>query len=326
MLLGGTTACVDMYFYSKAGAQAYIAMGQRAMMALGIVDFPSSYAPDADAYISIGLAARDTFIDEPLLSFCLAPHAPYTVSDATFERVIAFASELGIPIHTHLQETAQEVEDAIAANNERPTTRMARLGVLGPDFFAAHCVHMNDDDIRLLALHGGSVVHCPSSNLKLASGLAPVAKFLATGVNVALGTDGAASNNRLDMFEEMRLAALIGKVQANDAAAVNAGQAFSMATLGGARAMGLSAQIGSIETGKAADLLAISLDAPAMKPLFDPVSHFVYSASRADVTHVWVQGQPRVIDRALVGPAAHAMAELEPHINAFAERVSAMRK
>ena len=326
MLLGGTTACVDMYFYSKAGAQAYLEMGQRAMLALGIVDFPTSYAADADGYISIGLAARDAFIDEPLLSFCLAPHAPYTVSDATLESVAAFASELGIPIHTHLQETAQEVTDATAASNERPTARLARLGLLGPDFFAAHCVHMNDEDIRAIALHGGSVVHCPSSNLKLASGLAPVAKFLAAGVNVALGTDGAASNNRLDMFEEMRLAALIGKVQANDAAAVNAGEAFTMATLGGARAMGLSAQIGSIETGKAADLLAISLDAPAMKPLFDPVSHFVYTASRADVTHVWVQGQPRVTDRALVGPAAQAMAELEPRITAIAERVSALRR
>ncbi len=326
MLLGGTTTCVDMYFYSKAGAQAYLAMGQRAMLALGILDFPSSYAPDADAYISIGLAARDTFADEPLLSFCLAPHAPYTVCDATFERVVAFASELAIPIHTHLQETAQEVTDAITANGERPTERMARLGVLGPDFFAAHCVHMSDDDISILARHGGMVVHCPSSNLKLASGLAPVAKFLAAGVTVALGTDGAASNNRLDMFEEMRLAALIGKVQANDAAAVNASEAFTMATLGGARAMGLSALIGSIELGKAADLLAISLDAPSMKPLFDPISHFVYCASRADVTHVWVQGQARVADRALVGRAAQAMAELDPHINAFAERVSLLRQ
>lgn len=325
MLLGGTTTCVDMYFYSKAGAQAYLAMGQRAMLALGIVDFPSNYAPDADTYISVGLAARDAFADEPLLSFCLAPHAPYTVSDATFERVVAFASELAIPIHTHLQETAQEVTDATSATGERPTARMARLGVLGPEFFAAHCVHMNDEDIEAFARHNGAVVHCPSSNLKLASGLAPIAKFLAAGVTVALGTDGAASNNRLDMFEEMRLAALIGKVQANDASAVNASEAFTMATLGGARAIGLSALTGSIETGKAADMLAISLDAPAMKPLFDPVSHFVYTASRSDVTHVWVQGEARVIDGALVGAAAQAMAELDPHINAFAERVAALR-
>ena len=326
MLLGGTTTCVDMYFYSHAVARAFLAAGMRGVLALPVIDFPTRYASDADAYITTGLLVRDEFADEPLLSFALAPHAPYTISDATFTRVLAFANELGLPVHTHLQETAQEVNDAIAQTGERPTARLARLGALGPDFFAAHGVHLNDEDIATLARYGSSVVHCPSSNLKLASGLAPVVQMLAAGVNVGLGTDGAASNNRLDMFEEMRLAALIGKVQANNASAINAAQAFTMATLGGARATGLASITGSLEVGKAADMIALSLDSPGMTPLFDPVSHFVYAASRADVSDVWVAGAQRVKDGALIGTAAHTMSELAPSIQSIRERVAALRK
>ena len=325
MLLGGTTTCADGYFYSGAAAQAFLSLGMRAMMALPVIDFPTGYATDVDAYLSIGLSVRDEFSDEPLLSFALAPHAPYTCGDATFQRILAFANELGLPVHTHLQETAQEVTDALAQSGERPTARLARLGVLGPDFIAAHGVHLDSTDIATLAHHGASVVHCPSSNLKLASGLAPIADLLRAGVNVGLGTDGAASNNRLDMFEEMRLAALIGKVQANDASAVNAAQAFTMATLGGARAAGLADMVGSLEIGKAADMIAVSLAAPALQPMFDPVSHFVYAASRADVTHVWVAGQARVTNGVPNAALARAMAELPAQILTFAERVSALR-
>ncbi len=325
MLLGGTTTCADMYFYSKAAGQAFLSLGQRAVLALPVIDFPTRYASDVDAYITTGLLVRDELADEPMLSFALAPHAPYTAADSTFQRVLAFANELGIPVHTHLQETAQEVIDALAQTGERPTARLARLGVLGPDFFAAHGVHLDATDIATLSRFGSSIVHCPSSNLKLASGLAPIAQLLAAGVNVGLGTDGAASNNRLDMFEEMRLAALIGKVQANDASAVNAAQAFTMATLGGARATALAGVTGSIEAGKSADLIAVRLDTPGMQPLFDPVSHFVYAASRADVTHVWVAGQARVVDGQLTGNAARAVAELGPQVASFTERVNALR-
>lgn len=330
MLQGGTTTCADMYFYSQAAAEAYLSVGQRAVLALPVIDFPTRYAADVDGYISLGLAARDRFVDEPLLSFCLAPHAPYTASDNTFQRVLSFAEELGIGIHTHLHETAGEVGGAVAQFGERPVARLARLGVLGPGFFAAHCVHLNTADIETLARHGASAVHCPSSNLKLASGIAPVADLLAAGVNVGLGTDGAASNNRLDMFEEMRLAALIGKVARGDASAVNAAQAFTMATLGGARAIGLGEHVGSIEAGKSADLIAVGLSSPAMTPIFDPVSHLVYAASRADVTDVWVGGKRRVADGKLTtaasSSAAAAMAELAPQISAIAERVGALRR
>ena len=329
MLNGGTTTCADMYFYSQAAAEAYLSIGMRAVLALPVIDFPTRYAADVDGYISLGLAARDRFAGERLLSFCLAPHAPYTASDATFQRVLSFAEELGIGVHTHLHETANEVTDALAKSGERPIARLARLGVLGPDFFAAHCVHLNPADITELARHGASVVHCPSSNLKLASGIAPVADLLAAGVNVGLGTDGAASNNRLDMFEEMRLAALIGKVVRGDASAVDAAEAFSMATLGGARAIGLGEHVGSIEVGKSADLIAVAVSSPAMTPLFDPVSHLVYAASRADVTDVWVSGQRRMSSGHLTTAAgisaAAAMAELVPQISAIAERVGALR-
>ncbi len=326
MLLGGTTTCADMYFYSRAAGRAFLSVGMRGVLALPVIDFPTRYASDADAYITTGLSVRDEFLDEPLLSFALAPHAPYTISDATFTRVLAFANELSLPVHTHLQETAQEVTDALAQSGERPTARLARLGVLGPDFFAAHGVHLNDEDIAMLAHYGSSIVHCPSSNLKLASGLAPVAQMLAAGINVGLGTDGAASNNRLDMFEEMRLAALIGKVQANDASAVSAAQAFTMATLGGARATGLANVTGSLEIGKSADLIAVSLNSPGMTPLFDPVSHFVYAASRADVSDVWVAGVQRVDSGALTGAAIHTMSELSPSIHSISVRVAALRK
>lgn len=325
MLLGGTTTCVDMYFYSKAAAQSFLSIGQRAVLALPVIDFPTRYAGDVDAYITTGLQVRDEFVGEPLLSFALAPHAPYTAADTTFQKVLAYANELGIPVHTHLQETAQEVSDALAQFNERPAERLARLGVLSPDFFAAHGVHLNATDIATLAQYGASVVHCPSSNLKLASGVAPIAALLKAGVNVGLGTDGAASNNRLDMFEEMRLAALIGKVQSNDASSVTAAQAFNMATLGGARAAGIAETTGSLEIGKAADLIAVSLDAPAMQPIFDPVSHFVYAASRADVTHVWVAGRSIVHNRAPNLALSRAMAELPSQILPFVERVNALR-
>ncbi len=325
MLLGGTTTCVDMYFYSKAAAQSFLSLGQRAVLALPVIDSPTRYAADVDAYITTGLQVRDEFVGEPLLSFALAPHAPYTAADTTFQKVLAYANELGIPVHTHLQETAQEVSDALTQSNERPTARLARLGVLSPDFFAAHGVHLDATDIATLAQHGASVVHCPSSNLKLASGLAPIAALLKAGVNVGLGTDGAASNNRLDMFEEMRLAALIGKVQANDAASVNAAQAFTMATLGGARAAGINQTTGSLTVGKAVDLIAVSLDSPGLQPIFDPVSHFVYAASRADVTHVWVAGRALVNNRIPSQPISRAVAELPSQILQFAERVSALR-
>jgi 5-methylthioadenosine/S-adenosylhomocysteine deaminase len=301
MLRGGITCFNEMYFFPEAAARA--ALDARMRAALGIIafEFPTAYAADADDYIAKGLAARDELKEEPLLSFCMAPHAPYTVSDKTFTKIVTIAEELDLPIHTHLHETRAEIEESLARYKARPIERLGALGVLGPRLVAAHAVHLTEPEIGALARHGASVAHCPSSNLKLASGFAPVAAMLERGVNVGLGTDGAASNNRLDLLEEMRLAALLAKAVANDAQALPAHQALAAATLHGARALGLDAQVGSIVPGKSADLCALAFEEPELAPCYDPVSHLAYSAGRGQVSHVWVAGEIRVEQGELVG-------------------------
>src|SRR5467141_2497412 len=246
-------------------------------------------------------AARAALEEEPLLSFCMAPHAPYTVSDRTFAKIVTIAEELDLPIHTHLHETQQEIEESLTRYKARPLERLRALGMLGPRLIAAHAVHVTDQEIGMLAHQGASIAHCPSSNLKLASGFAPVAAMLARGINVGIGTDGAASNNRLDLFQEMRTAALLAKAVGNDAQAMPAHQALAAATLHGARALGLEASIGSLAPGKLADLCAVAFDEPELAPRYDPVSHLVYAAGREHVSHVWVAGEPRVRERLLVG-------------------------
>jgi 5-methylthioadenosine/S-adenosylhomocysteine deaminase len=300
MLRGGITCFNDMYFYPKAAAEAAIASGMRASVGLIALDFPTAYAADADDYLAKGLAVRDEFREEALITFCLAPHAPYTVSDRSFAKVLTLAEQIELPIHLHLHETAQEVNDSLHEFGMRPIERLHQLGLLSPGLIAVHAVHLTSDEIGLLAEHGCSVAHCPSSNLKLASGIAPLTDLLSQGVNIGLGTDGAASNNRLDLFQEIRLAALLAKGQSGQANAVTAHQALRMATLGGAQALGLDATIGSITAGKAADLCAVSLDDIGLTPCYDPASHLVYTAGREHVSDVWVAGRIRVENRQLL--------------------------
>jgi 5-methylthioadenosine/S-adenosylhomocysteine deaminase len=277
MLRGGITCFNDMYFFPGAAADAALASGMRAAIGLITVDFPSSYATDADDYLAKGLAIRDQRLEQPLLSFCLAPHAPYTVSDAGFAKVLTLAEQIELPIHLHLHETGQEIEESVQRFGVRPIERIRRLGLLSPALIAVHGVHLDAHEIELLAEHGCSLAHCPSSNLKLASGIAPISELVAKGINIGLGTDGAASNNRLDLFQEMRLAALLAKEQSGRADALNAHQVLHMATLAGARALGLEAQIGSITPGKAADLCAVALDDLVLAPCYEPVSHLTYA-------------------------------------------------
>ena len=300
MLRGGTTCFNDMYFYPEAALESVLESGMRASLGMIVVEFASSYASDPDDYFEKGLALRDRWRDHPQLSFCLAPHAPYTVSDATFRRVARLVGEVDVPVHIHLHETGEEIERSLAEHGARPIERLRRLGLLGPGLIAVHGVHLTDEEIVLLARHGSSVVHCPSSNLKLASGFAPVARLMAAGVNVAFGTDGAASNNRLDVMQEMRLAALLAKAVARDAQALPAHAALRAATLGGARALGLEARIGSIAPGKCADLTAVRLAGPELIPCYDPVSHLVYAAGREQVSDVWVGGSRLVSGGILV--------------------------
>jgi 5-methylthioadenosine/S-adenosylhomocysteine deaminase len=301
MLRGGITCFNEMYFYPEAAARAALDAGMRAALGIIAFEFPTAYASDANDYIAKGLAARDELREESLLSFCMAPHAPYTVSDKTFAKIVTIAEELDLPIHVHLHETRAEIEESLVKHKARPLERLRALGLLGPRLVAVHAVHVTDSEIETLARHGASVAHCPSSNLKLASGLAPVAAMIGRGVNLGIGTDGAASNNRLDLLEEMRTAALLAKAVAGDAQAMPAHQALACATLHGARALGLEAQIGSLVPGKLADLCALAFDEPELAPCYDPVSHIVYSAGRAQVSHVWVAGEIRVDGGELVG-------------------------
>jgi 5-methylthioadenosine/S-adenosylhomocysteine deaminase len=299
MLRGGVTCCNDMYFYPDAAARAYETAGLRAVLGIPVLDFATPYAPDADTYLQHGFAARDSFKHAPLLSFALAPHSPYTVGNETWEKIVMFARQLDLPIETHLAETQQEVDDAVATTGMTPLARLDRLGATGPAFIAIHAVHLSAPDRELLAAQRCHVVHCPSSNMKLASGIAPVTELLRLDVNVALGTDGAASNNRLDILAEMRLASLLAKVASGDASSLPASAALRMATLNGAAALGLDAVTGSLTAGKCADVVAVDLSYIGMQPMYDPVSHLTYAAGRECVTDVWVNGEHVVADRQL---------------------------
>jgi 5-methylthioadenosine/S-adenosylhomocysteine deaminase len=291
MLRGGVTCFNDMYFFPEMAGRAALDAAIRAVLGIVLIEFPTAYASDAQDYLRKGLAMRDELKSEALLSFCMAPHAPYTVSDRSFEQILTLSEQLQIPINTHLHETRDEIRESESKFGVRPLARLEKLGLLGPGFIAVHAVHLDPAEIALLARLGASVAHCPSSNLKLASGIAPVGAMLSAGMNVGLGTDGAASNNRLDVFSEMRLAALLAKVASDDAETLPAHVALRMATLNAAKALGLEQKIGSVETGKCADLCAVNLASIELSPCYDPASHLVYAAGRENVSHVWVGGK-----------------------------------
>jgi 5-methylthioadenosine/S-adenosylhomocysteine deaminase len=300
MLKGGITCFSDMYFYPEVVGAVAAEAGMRAVLGMLVLDFPTAWAKDADEYLRKGLEVHDHFRAEPLITTAFAPHSPYAVGDATLAHIRRLADELDVPVHMHVHETAAEVDSAQAKTGRRPLARLAELGLVTPSLIGVHATALTDGDIELLATAGAHVVHCPRSNLKLASGLCPVAKLLAAGVNVALGTDGAASNNRLDLWAELQTAALLAKQVAGDAAAVPASTALRMATIDGARALGLAGEIGSLAAGKAADVICVSLAGVEHQPLLDPVSQLVYAASRHDVSDVWVAGEQLVADRALM--------------------------
>jgi 5-methylthioadenosine/S-adenosylhomocysteine deaminase len=291
MLRSGTTCFNDMYFFPEATAEVAQRCGLRACLGMIVVDFPSAWADSPREYLTKGTALRDQYKDDPLLSFAFAPHAPHTVAEPWLKEIRTLADELDVSIETHVHETAAEIQQSLQRYGKRPLTRLAGLGWLAPNFIAVHLTQVDDAEIAELARAGVHVVHCPESNLKLASGFCPVARLLAAGVNVALGTDGAASNNDLDMLAEMRCAALLAKGVAGDAAAVPAAAALRMATLNGARALGLEHDIGSLTPGKWADLTAIDMSVPECQPLYNPLSQLVYCASRRQVSDVWVAGR-----------------------------------
>lgn len=296
MLLGGTTCFNDNYFFPDVTAAAANRVGMRAVIGIPIISVPTAWAQTEDEYFRRGLEMHQQLLEMPLVSSSFAPHAPYTVTDKAFHRIRSLAEEMDIPVHLHLLEAAGEIQGSLDQYGLSPLDRMDSLGLLSDRLLAVHMTQLDDADIARVARAGAHVLHCPASNLKLASGICRVADLDAAGVNVAIGTDGAASNNTLDMFAETRLAALLAKGASGDPEAVPAERALSMATINGARALGQEDRIGSIEVGKRADLTAVDLSAMDTTPVHHVISHLVYAASRHQVSDVWIDGR-RVVEQ-----------------------------
>ncbi len=307
MLRGGITCFNDMYFFPEAVADAARALGMRASLGIIVIDFPSAYGAGAADYLRKGLELRDRLGDDRLMSFCLAPHAPYSVGDDNLRQVATLANELGLPIHIHVHETDQELSDSIARYGVHPLERLDQLGLVGPDTIAVHAVHTSPAELDLMAQRGVSVAHCPHSNLKLGSGIAPAAGWLERGINVGIGTDGSASNNRLDLLGEARTAALLAKGSSGQADIWSAHQVLHSLTLAGARALGLGERIGSLKPAKYADMVAFDLRATELQPVYDPVSQLIHAAGRAAVAEVWVAGRHVVHMRQARTPAAQTL-------------------
>jgi len=300
MLRSGTTCFNDMYFFPDVTARVAGQAGIRATVGLILIDFPSAWADSANAYIDRAIEVHDQLRNDGLVQTAFAPHAPYSVSDEPLRRLATLANELDLPVHMHVHETAAEVSGGLQQHGCRPIERLQRLDLLSPSLVAVHMTQLLDGELDAVAAAGAHVVHCPQSNLKLASGHCRVGDLANAGVNVALGTDGAASNNDLDMLAEMQQAALLAKGIGGDACAVPAEQALAMATINGARALGIDAETGSIVRGKSADLVAVDLSQPETQPVYNPVSQLVYAAGREQVRHVWIRGKRVLQNRRLL--------------------------
>ncbi len=312
MIRSGTTCFNDMYFFTKSTYEAVHESGIRANLGLILIDFPTAYAPNLEGYLQHAHELMQIIEPHPLITASIAPHAPYTVSDDSLKALHQVATQYGLRTHMHIHETAIEVQQAIEQTGTRPLERLNQLGLIDEYLMAVHMTQLTESEIALLAERQAHVIHCPESNLKLASGFCPVQALLTAGINVALGTDSNASNNDLDMLGEMHTAALLAKMVAHDASAVPAHQALKMATINGAKALGLQDTIGSLEIGKQADMIAINLGELESKPLYDPISHLVYCTNRHQVTHNWVAGKALMLNRQLMTldePTLHRNAE-----------------
>ena len=309
MIRGGTTTVNDMYFFHHAVARAGVQSGMRTVVGCSVLEFPNAYCQDADDYLQKAQDVIRDFAGQQGVAFKLAPHAPYTVSDASFKKIIALAQQLSVGIHCHIHESVDELATSMKEYGVRPLTRLDQLGLLSPQLIAAHVVHADDAEITLLQQRGVHVAHNPASNLKLASGMARIHAMQLAGINVGLGTDGSASNNKLDMLADMRLAALLAKTQSGEPTALDAAQALEMATLSGAKALGLDREIGSLVAGKYADMIAIDLSALETTPVYDPISQIVYAAGREQVSDVWVHGRCLMRGRQLLTLDSGALME-----------------
>ncbi|OGO92578.1 MAG: N-ethylammeline chlorohydrolase [Coxiella sp. RIFCSPHIGHO2_12_FULL_44_14] len=309
MLRGGITCFNDNYFFHDTIAKVAAEEGIRACVGMVIMSVPTEWAKEEAGYFQKAIATLEHAQAHPLITWSLAPHAPYTVSNASLRKVKEWADQYQLPIHMHVHETPTEIEQSLKEHGVRPLERLHRLGLLSPRFIGVHMTQLVDDDIHLLQNTQAHVVHCPESNLKLASGIAPIAQLLKKGINVAIGTDGAASNNDLDLWGELRTAALLAKVHAHDPTCLPAHEALAMATLHGAQALGLEKEIGSIEVGKSADLIAIDLSSYLTQPVYHPISHLVYAVNRLQVSDVWIQGKQLLKKGVLTQLETHQLVE-----------------
>ena len=299
MLLSGITTSSDMYFFPNIAAQRLRAAGLRAQIVFPVMNIPTAWADSSQAYLDKGLALRDHFKGDDLIDIGFGPHSTYTVDEAVLSRTAMLANELDAAVQIHLHETAAEVHAQVEATGERPIDLLARIGLLGPRTQCVHMTAVGNQDIATVAEYGAHVIHCPRSNMKLASGACPVKKFKDAGVNVALGTDGAASNNRLNGLAEMQAAALLAKLDSGDPTALSASESIRMATLDSARALGLDHVTGSLEPGKSADFIAVDLSEINMAPNHEVESNVVYASSGTEVTWSWVSGNNVVKNRQL---------------------------
>jgi len=321
MISAGITCFSDQYFFPEIVAETAVDLDMRAVVGTPVVDIPTSWAQDAEEYLSKGSdLVHDPYADHPLISTCFAPHSISALSDEWFTRLRVMADQLDVPVQMHLHETAGEIAASLEKTGKRPCERLDELGLVSASLLAVHAVHMTDAEVARFAETGVNIVHCPRSNLKLASGIAPIARYRAAGINVAIGTDGAASNNVLDILSEIRLAALLAKVSADDASAVSASEALYMGTLGAARALGLADTMGSIIAGKWADLACLDLRALNSQPVYDVSSQFVYAAAASQVSDVWVAGKHQLDN----GKLAHINTdELLERSNEWRDRIAA---
>ena len=315
MLLAGTTCCCGGYFWEHHVALAVAESGLRAVLGQGVIDHPAPGVPDPKENIDHARRYARTWKDRhdritPSI-FC---HSPYTCSDATLKAAKGVADELGLQLQIHVAETRLEREQSLADRAQSPVAWLDSLGILDPQTLMIHCVWVDDRDIELLARRGCRVVHCPESNMKLASGIAPVPAMQNAGITVALGTDGCASNNDLDLFGEMGTAAKLHKVANDDPTALDAATIVKMATIDGARAVGQLNQLGSLTIGKLADIVVLDAQAPHLTPMYHPESHLVYAAGGQDVRHVFVAGEQVVRDRQLLTMDIH---EVMAQVNAI---------
>lgn len=299
MLRGGTTCFNDMYFFPEVTARVASSIGMRAVIGMIALEFPTAYASGPDEYLSKGLALFDEYKTDPLIRNVFAPHAPYTVSDSTFSKINSYANELDLPIHMHIHETQSEIDNSLKEFGMRPLERLDKLGLVNPNLLAVHMTQLNEQEIDRIAEAGVNVIHCPESNLKLASGFCPAQSLLEHNIRVIIGTDSCASNDDLDMFSEMRSAALLAKGVSQQATAFPAQQAVRASTINAAMALGLEDEIGSLEKDKSADIIAISCDNIEGHPLYDIYSHLVYSTERSRVSDVFISGRQLLRDRTL---------------------------